>query len=159
MAWNNDANQGIRQALKHGRRHLMIKKLRYFSVAVTDLVEAIKQFQDLLGLQQMTPIQDTRWGFRNAMMGDGDEAWIELISPFDEKSALARHMRERSRPQNPNGEGIYLVGFEVDNLKEMVQRIRDQGGRVTQEAESPNTAWIHPLSTRYAFIELSERQS
>jgi predicted enzyme related to lactoylglutathione lyase len=139
------------------RRLALLKKLSYFSVAVTDLEESIKQYEDLLGLKQMTEIVDTRWGFRNAMLGNGEEAWIELISPSDENSALARHMRERSRPQNPDGEGIYLVGFDVDDIEEVVTNVKDKGGRIAQEDESPKSAWVHPLSMRYAFIELNER--
>lgn len=134
----------------------MLKRLRYFSVAVADLEAAIKTYLDFFGLQQMTSIGETRWGFRATMLGDGQQAWIELVSPSptNPDSALARFMRERSNPLNPHGEGLYLVGFEVDDLETTVEQIRAAGGRVTTEPQTPSAAWVHPLSANYVLIEL-----
>ena len=132
----------------------MWKNIRYFSVAVTNLEEGIKLYEDMFGLKQMRPIRDTRWGFRNTMMGDGQTSFIEIIEPSNPDSPLARFMKERSRPQNPHGEGVYILGVDVDDLDATVQNIRDKGGKVTQEPESPDVAWVHPLTARYAFIEL-----
>ena len=132
----------------------MWKNISYFSVAVTSIDEGIKLYQDMFGLKQMTPIREERWGFRSVMMGDGQKALLEIIEPANPESALARFMKERSRPENPHGEGVYVIGVEVDNLEEAIKNIRDGGGKVTQEADSPDAAWVHPLTTRYAFIEL-----
>ena len=90
------------------------------------------------------------------MMGNGTEALIEIIQPEDPNSALARFMRDRIGPGNPEGQGIYLVGIEVDNLKETVENVRAHGGRVAEEAESPNAAWVHPLTLRNVFFELQQ---
>lgn len=132
----------------------MFKGIRYFSVAVTDLEKAIKTYTEVLGLEQMTPVRETRWGFRNTMMGYGGQSFIELISPSDPSSALARFMKERAIPSNPNGEGIYLVGVEVEDLPKALEKAKAAGGRITQEADSPNAAWVHPTSTHFAFMEL-----
>ena len=132
----------------------MWKNIRYFSVAVTNLNEGIKLYEDMFGLQQMTPIREARWGFRNVIMGDGQKRFLEIIEPTNPDSALARFMKERSRPQNPNGEGVYIIGVEVDDLEATIKQIRDCGGKVTQEPESPDMAWVHPLTMRYTFIEL-----
>jgi len=132
----------------------MWKNIKYFSVAVTNLEEGIKLYEDMFGLKQMRPIQEARWGFRNTMMGDGQTSFIEIIEPTDPNSALARFMKERSQAQNPNGEGVYILGVEVDDLEATVKNIRDKGGAVTQEPESPDVAWVHPLAMRYTFIEL-----
>ena len=134
----------------------MLKRLRYFSVAVADLEAAVKTYQDLFGLEQMRPINETRWGFRATMMGNGDQSMIELLQPTDPDSAAARFMRERSNPLNPHGEGLYLVSFEVDDLEQAIEQIRAAGGRVVTEEASPNAAWVHPLSTHYVLIELMQ---
>ncbi|MBM2825978.1 MAG: mce [Dehalococcoidia bacterium] len=137
----------------------MFKGIRNILVAVTDLEEAIKKYQDVFGLEQTTPIRDTRWGFRNAMMGCNGQNFIELAQPSDEKSALARFMKERSNPLNPGGEGLYLIAIEVDDLGKAVDQVKKGGGRVSQDAESPNAAWVHPLSSHYAFFELQGPRS
>ena len=132
----------------------MWKNIRYFSVAVTSIDEGIKLYEDMFGLKQMTPIRETQWGFRGVMMGDGQKSFIEIIEPVNPNSALARFMKERSRPQNPHGEGVYIIGVDVDDFEATIKNIRDRGGKVTVEPESPDIAWVHPLTTRYAFIEL-----
>ncbi len=132
----------------------MWKNIRYFSVAVTSIDEGIKLYQDMFGLKQMTPVRETRWGFRATMMGDGEKALLEIIEPATPDSALARFMKERSRPENPHGEGVYLVGVDVDDFEGTIKNICDRGGKVAQEPESPDMAWVHPLSAKFAFIEL-----
>ena len=136
----------------------MWKNIRYFSVAVTNIDEGIKLYRDMFGLEQMTPIREARWGFRNVMIGDGQKVFLEIIEPTDPNSALARFMKERSRSQNPHGEGVYIIGVEVDDLEETVQRIRDQGGKVTQDSGAPGRAWVHPLTMRHTFIGLQQQQ-
>ena len=132
----------------------MWKNIRYFSVAVTNLEEGIKLYEDMFGLKQMTPVREARWGFRNVMMGDGEKQFLEIIEPTNPESALARFMKERSRSQNPDGEGVYIIGVDVDDFEATINRIRDGGGKVTQEPESPDMAWVHPLTMRHTFIEL-----
>lgn len=136
----------------------MWKNLSYFSVAVTNLEEGIKLYQDMFGLKVMTPVSDTRWGFRNVMMGDGEQSFIEVIEPTNPNSSVARFMKERARSQNPNGEGVYIIGVDVDDLEGTVENIRDHGGTVNQDPDFPDMAWIHPLTTRFAFIELHRSQ-
>ena len=93
-------------------------------------------------------------------MGVGDQRIIELMSPPpDSDSALGRFMKERAIPSNPNGEGIYLVNIEVDDINKVVQQIKEQGGRVAQDDQSPNTAWVHPTTSNFAFLELSQPSS
>ncbi len=132
----------------------MWENIRYFSVAFINIDEGIKLYEDMFGLKQMTPIREARWGFRNVMMGDGQKIFVEIIEPMNPNSAVARFMRDRSYPQNPHGEGVYIIGIEVDDLEAAIKRIRDNGGKVTQEPESPDTAWVHPLTMRFTFIEL-----
>ena len=58
------------------------------------------------------------------MMGDGQKAFIEIIEPTNPNSALSRFMEERARPQNPHGEGVYIIGVDVDDLEATIKNIR-----------------------------------
>ena len=109
----------------------MFQHIGYFSVAVSNLDEAIQRYEALFDLQVMTPPQERRQGFKSATLGNGTEGLIELIQPSTPDSALGRFMKERAIPSNPNGEGVYMVSIEVDDIKKTVQRIQEQGGRVT----------------------------
>ena len=134
----------------------MFKRIRYFSVAVTDLEEGMARYEKLFGMKKMTEPNVQRWGFKGVMLGNGEDRMIEMIQPTDPDSALARFMKERAIPSNPNGEGVYLVSVEVDDIKETVKQIQDAGGRVTLDEQSPNTAWVHPTTSNFAFMELSQ---
>ncbi len=132
----------------------MWQEIKYFSVAVTDLEAGIKVYEDMFGLKPMTEITETRWGFRAVMLGNDDRMQVEIVQPSNPESPLARFMKERSRPQNQHGEGVYIIGVAVDNLAESVARVRQHGGKVAQDPELPNLAWVHPLASKYVLIEL-----
>ena len=104
----------------------MFKGIRYFSVAVTNLDEAIERYEKLFGLQVMTPPNERRFGFISATLGNGEQSLIELIQPSGDDSNLGRFMKERAMPSNPNGEGIYMVSIEVDDIEKTVEQIKEQ---------------------------------
>ena len=138
----------------------MWKNIEYFSVAVNNLEEGMKLYQSLFDLKPAGPVKDDkRMGFRSVVLGNGERPFVEIIEPADPGSALARYMKGRARPDNPHGEGLYLVGVEVDDLDKTVRRIRRQGGKVTQQGDIPGIAWVHPLSARHAFIELRQSKA
>lgn len=133
----------------------MTTQFQYFSVAVRDLEAAIERYQTYFGLKQTGEITEQRWGFRGCMMGTDDGHMIELISPMREDSALKRFMDMRSGEAYPDGEGLYLVGMHVDDIEEAVRRVEAGGGKVTREEDSPNSAWVHPLSNGNVMVELN----
>jgi hypothetical protein len=90
------------------------------------------------------------------MLGIGDTNVIELISPSSPDSALARFMKMREGDAYPGGEGLYLVGFQVDDVKSTIASAEGVGARVTTEAESPRSAWVHPASNGNVMLEFNE---
>lgn len=129
----------------------------YFSVAVRDLEAGMKRYDEFFGLKPVGEIFEQRWGFRGVMLGNDEGAILEMISPMRDDSALKRFMDMREGDAYPNGEGLYLVGMQVDDLEGTVQRIEAAGGKITREAESPNLAWLHPLSNGNVFVELIQK--
>lgn len=137
----------------------MFKGIRYFSVAVTNLDEAIERYQKLFGLEVVVPVTERPYGFRSATLGHGEQRMIELIQPSGDDSNLGRFMKERAIPSNPNGEGLYMVSIEVDDIGKTVEQIKDGGGRITQNERTPNEAWVHPTSANFAFLGLVQPNS
>ncbi len=132
----------------------MFKGIRYFSVAVTNLDEAIERYQKLFGLEVVVPVTERPYGFRSATLGHGEQRMIELIQPSGDDSNLGRFMKERAIPSNPNGEGLYMVSIEVDDIGKTVEQIKEGGGRITQNERTPNEAWVHPTSANFTFLGL-----
>lgn len=134
----------------------MFKKLQNFAIAVHSIKEAADLYARMFGLQVMQPPgAPSQYGFRNAFLGNGREAFIELLEPTDPNGAVARFLKSK-------GEGVYLVSFEVDNLKEAVRHVRANGGRITglPEGEEPGpetrTVWVHPASAKGVFVQLAK---
>ncbi|MGE3410808.1 MAG: VOC family protein [Dehalococcoidia bacterium] len=132
-------------------------RFQYFSVAVRDLEEGMKRYEQFFGLKPVGEIMEQRWGFRGVMLGTDEGAVLELISPMREDSALKRFMDMREGDAYPDGEGLYLVGMQVDDLAATVARIEAAGGKITREEQSPNAAWVHPLSNGNVLVELLAR--
>lgn len=137
---------------------MSILGIQYFSVAVNDLEAAVKRYEQAFGLNQRTEIVETRWGFRNCMIGNDDGNLIELISPSSEDSALARFMKMRDSDAYPGGEGLYLVGLRVDDVAGAKGMATAAGIRITTEDESPRSAWVHPASNGNVMLEFNEAQ-
>ena len=131
-----------------------MRKLTNVAIAVKDIQEGIDHYCKVFGVQHMGPIgQPSPYGFRNAWLGDGEKAFIELLESVEPDSIVDRFIKRR-------GEGIYMVSFDVDNLTEAVRYVRANGGRVTglPEGEDPKPdtkfVWVHPSTTKGAFIEM-----
>jgi catechol 2,3-dioxygenase-like lactoylglutathione lyase family enzyme len=132
-------------------------RFQYFSVAVRDLDEGIERYGKYFGLKPVGEVKDQRWGFKGVMLGTDEGAVLELISPVAEDSALKRFMDMREGDAYPKGEGLYLVGLQVDELEARLQQVEAAGGRITREGESPNLGWVHPLSNGNVMVELIAR--
>lgn len=136
------------------------KRLMNVLVAVHDIHQGIETYSKLFGLRPVEPIGQRRWGFLGCGLGvtEHSEPLVIIVQPNDPASTLARFMQERANPRNPHGEGVYLVALEVDDMAGMVRQLRSQGARVIQEEQSPEAAWVHPVDTHHAFVELQERR-
>jgi hypothetical protein len=51
-----------------------------------------------------------------------------------------------------NGEGVYLVGFECQDIPGAVAKLRADGARVN--SPQPDLAWVHPREAHGLFVEL-----
>lgn len=116
------------------------------SIVVKDLEAAVKHFETLFGLKVYDRRESKDFGFRNAILPLG-KGHIELMQPTDPSSAVARFLKT-------HGEGVYLVGFEVENIPASVKQLREKGARVNQRSLDDPVAWVHPKDTHGLFVEL-----
>lgn len=137
---------------------MAILGIQYFSIAVNDIDAAVERYVKAFGLKKRTEVADTRWGFKNCMIGTEDENLIEVIAPSSPDSALARFMKMREGVAYPGGEGIYLVGMRIDtdSVAGQIAMATQAGLKVTTEAESPRSAWIHPVTNGNVMLEFNE---
>lgn len=129
-------------------------QVKYHTVAVHDLEDAVKNHEARFGMQALSePSHNPIGNFRMVPLGYGDQVVLNLISPVDEKSPIYRLMQERINPLNPHGEGVYQLVCEVEDPEAFAQQVEANGGRVTRV---PNTdaIWVHPTSSNFVLMEL-----
>lgn len=79
---------------------------------------------------------------------------IELLEATKPESPIAKFIEKK-------GEGIHHIAFAVDNIKEEIKRLQDEGFTVLNEtpkkgADNKLVAFLHPKTTNGVLIELCQ---
>ncbi|MFC1940356.1 VOC family protein [Chloroflexota bacterium] len=120
------------------------------SIVVRDIEAAIKHFEKLFDLKVYKRGESEEFGFINAILPLG-KGHIEFLQPTNPSSAVARFLEAR-------GEGVYLVGFECEDIPASARKLRDKGARVTEGRLDNPLAWVHPKDAHGVFVELRETE-
>jgi methylmalonyl-CoA/ethylmalonyl-CoA epimerase len=127
-----------------------MKKLEHIGIAVENLEEAERIFEDILG----SPSYKREEVLGEAVLTSFFEAGgskVELLVPTSADSAIARHLDRR-------GPGLHHIAFHVDDLEEELERLTKKGYRVVTEpkdgADGKRIAFLHPGDTSKVLVEL-----
>jgi methylmalonyl-CoA epimerase len=128
------------------------KRIDHIAIAVKDLDAALATYQHNFGLEQVSGGDVPALGIRNAFLQIGD-ARIELITPLSEQGPVADFLAKQ-------GEGMYLLALEVDNLDDAIAAIQSQGARVHVATGSTGQrlAFVSPRATHGVLLQLLERR-
>ncbi|MBM4305470.1 MAG: methylmalonyl-CoA epimerase [Deltaproteobacteria bacterium] len=131
----------------------MIKKINHIAIAVSNLEEAAKFYQEVMGLTlsgvEVVAAQKTKVGFFKI-----GESNIELVQPAEPDSPLVKFLEAK-------GQGIHHICFEVEDVEAEVKAYLEKGASLIDQKPRPgahNTkvAFIHPKSSSGVLIELCE---
>ena len=128
-------------------------KIDHIGIAVKSLAEAVKVYQDAIGLSVSGYDEVDDQGVRVAMLSIG-ESRIELLEPTRADSPIEKFMSKR-------GEGIHHIAVRVDDIEEALERLKAAGARLIDSAprrgaHDTRVAFIHPSSTHGVLLELVE---
>ena len=118
------------------------------SVVVRDLDAAVERYTKLFGLKVHKRGESKQFGFKNAILPTGI-GHIELMQPTDPDKPVGRFLAK-------HGEGVYLVGFECQDVPGAVKKLRGDGVKV--DSPRDDLAWVHPRETNSLFVELRHRE-
>jgi methylmalonyl-CoA/ethylmalonyl-CoA epimerase len=132
-----------------------ILKIDHIGLAVKNLAEALKFYQEVLGLEATGTETVTEQKVKVAFLPVGDSE-VELLEPTSPDSPVARYIEK-------NGEGVQHIAFRVENLEEKLAELKEKGIRLLDEkprygAGGAKIAFLHPKSTLGTLIELCERE-
>ena len=131
----------------------MLKKIHHIAVAVDNLDEAAKFYQNGLGLDlagvEVVSAQKTKVGFFKIGASN-----IELVQPAEPDSPLDKFLKTK-------GQGMHHVCFEVDDIEAEIKLLLEKGATMIDHEPRPGAhnsrvAFIHPKSTSGVLIELVE---
>ena len=128
-------------------------KIDHIGIAVRSLADAVKVYEDILGLKVSGYETVEDQGVNLAMIPVGDSR-IELLEPLHAVSPVEKFMAKR-------GEGIHHIAVSVDNIEEALERFKAAGARLIDSAprrgaHNSKIAFIHPASTHGVLLELVE---
>ena len=131
--------------------------LDHIAVAVKDLEGSLAQWTRSLGLKpgEIEEVAGQKVRLCKLQISHGPA--IELISPIELDSPVARFIKKR-------GEGIHHFCFEVPDIEEALEVFKNNGARLIHEkpvlgAEGSRVAFIHPQSFNGVLIELKQKTS
>ena len=126
-------------------------KINHLGIATKGIDEALKFWQDALGLENVhtETVEDQK--VRVAMLPIGDTR-IELLEATSGDSPIAKFLEKR-------GGGIHHIAVEVENIEDALAKLKTQGMRLIDEkprvgAEDCLVAFVHPSSANGVLLEL-----
>lgn len=130
-----------------------MKRIEHIGIAVTNLKEANKTYETLLGAASYkTEIVESE-GVETAFFKVG-ESKIELLAALSKDSPIAKFLDKR-------GEGIHHIAFNVDDIQAEMKRLQKEGFVLLNQApkkgaDNKLVAFLHPKSANGVLVELCQ---
>ncbi|WP_352418612.1 methylmalonyl-CoA epimerase [Proteiniborus sp.] len=132
----------------------MVKKVDHIGIAVSNLEEALKFYEEVLGMNlHGTEIVEEQ-KVKVAFLPIGDTE-IELLESTDAEGPIAKYIEKK-------GQGIQHIAYRVDDIEKALEEMKQKGIRLIDEkprygAGGAKIAFLHPKSTNGVLIELCQR--
>jgi methylmalonyl-CoA/ethylmalonyl-CoA epimerase len=128
-------------------------KIEHIGIATHNIDDALEFWRDALGLQVVATEEVAEQGVRVAMLPVG-EPRVELLEPTSDASPVAKFLEKR-------GPGIHHIAVRVDDIRATLQRLREQGTRLIDDAPRVGAggclvAFVHPSAAGGVLLELVE---
>lgn len=128
-------------------------KIEHIGIATHKIDDALRFWQDALGLSVVETEEVAEQGVRVAMLPVG-EPRIELLEPTRESSPVAKFLEKR-------GAGIHHIAVRVEDIRADLARLKAQGVRLIDESPRVGAggclvAFVHPAAAGGVLLELVE---
>jgi methylmalonyl-CoA/ethylmalonyl-CoA epimerase len=132
----------------------MVGKVDHIGIAVKNLEESLKFYEDVLGIKCVADEVVEEQKVKTAFLPLGDTE-IELLESTSEDGPIAKFIEKK-------GEGIQHIAYKVDDIEKALEELKAKGIRLIDEkprlgAGGARIAFLHPKSTFGVLIEICER--
>lgn len=130
-----------------------MRKIEHIGIAVKDLGVSNEVFEKLFGVPSYKEEEVESEGVKTSFFQVGPNK-IELLEATNSESPIAKFLEKR-------GEGIHHVAFDVENILEEMERLKNEGFVLLSEkpkkgADNKLVVFLHPKSTNGVLIELCQ---
>tara|TARA_S200000501_G_scaffold376161_1_gene430233 strand:+ start:2992 stop:3396 length:405 start_codon:yes stop_codon:yes gene_type:complete len=131
----------------------MIEKIEHIGIAVKNLDEANKIYEQLLGTPPYKMETVDSEGVNTSFFKTG-ESKVELLQATKDESAIAKFIAKK-------GEGIHHIAFAVKDIHKEIKRLKEDGYNIINEsskkgADNKLVCFVHPKNTKGVLIELCQ---
>ena len=131
----------------------MIEKIEHIGIAVKNLDEANKIYEQLLGTPPYKMETVDSEGVNTSFFKTG-ESKVELLQATKDESAIAKFIAKK-------GEGIHHIAFAVKDIHKEIKRLKEDGYTIINEspkkgADNKLVCFVHPKNTKGVLIELCQ---
>jgi methylmalonyl-CoA/ethylmalonyl-CoA epimerase len=129
--------------------------IEHIGIAVTNLDEAIKFYENVLGLTCYNIEEVADQKVKTAFFKVG-ETKIELLQSTDPAGPIGKFIEKK-------GEGIHHIAFSVEKIEEQLIKASNMGialidCKPRKGAEGLDIGFLHPKATSGVLIELCEKK-
>ncbi|MDX9695798.1 MAG: methylmalonyl-CoA epimerase [Bacteroidales bacterium] len=132
---------------------MSISHIEHIGIAVKNLDDAIKYYEQILGLKcyNIEEVKDQK--VKTAFFKVG-QTKIELLESTDPEGPIGKFIEKK-------GEGIHHIAFAVKGIEEQLKQSEDKGVQLIDKAprkgaEGLDIAFLHPKSTFGVLTEFCE---
>jgi methylmalonyl-CoA/ethylmalonyl-CoA epimerase len=129
-------------------------KLAHLGIAVKSLENSVPVFEKIFGVKasEVEFVEEQKVNVRKIHLENCD---IELLEATDAESPIKKFIDKK-------GEGIHHLSFEITDIKNSLDKIRNEGIKLIDEsprvgADEMLIAFLHPKSTNNVLIELTQK--
>jgi len=133
---------------------MMLEKIDHIGIAVKSIEKTSKLLGNILELKVASEeiVEEQKVKVAFLPLGDSELELLESTSP---EGSIAKFIERK-------GEGIQHIAFKVNNIEEVLEKLKKEGVRLIDEkprygAGRAKIAFLHPKSTNGILIELCER--
>ena len=133
----------------------LLRDIDHVGIAVKDLEQAVRQYRRLFGVEPAHREHVEHQGVEEVLFEVGT-SYIQLLAATGPDTPVGRFLARR-------GEGIHHVGYRVDDLSDVLERLRQEGATLIDEAPRPGSrgtvvAFVHPKSVGGVLVELVQER-
>lgn len=134
---------------------MKISHIEHIGIAVQNMDEAIKFYENVLGLKcyAIEEVKDQKVRTAFFMVG---QTKIELLESTDNDGPVAKFIEKK-------GEGIHHIAFAVEDIEEQLTEVANKNVKLIDSnprkgAEGLDIAFLHPKSTFGVLMEFCENK-